>query len=295
MRTMFVFALVALMAGAAFAQRPNRPRGERGERTRPARPAAEKPALDPAMGVPGARYAALTPDKKTVVFTLHGDLWSMSAEGGRATRLTLHEAYDSRPIVTPDGKEIVFVSDRGGSYDLYVMPIDGGEPRRLTHHNATDVPNCFTKDGKNVLFTTTRAMGWSRGGVTDIWSVPLTGGTPVRVTFTGANSVTTPDNGETLYYVGGASDSKVQEYEGTGNDRLFVQRKDAPPEEILSFRGNSREPFVSSDGNRLYFTREVDGSFELFKCDNAAQSCEQVTKLGDDGMSGVAYAGVGPA
>src|SRR5690606_27327034 len=119
-RTTFVLALAFLLAGAAFAQRPsNRARG--GE----ARQAQEKPVLDPAMGIPGARFAALSPDKQSVVFALHGDLWSMPSSGGRATRLTLHPAYDSRPLITPDGKRIVFVSDREGSYDLYTMPIDG--------------------------------------------------------------------------------------------------------------------------------------------------------------------------
>ncbi len=249
-----------------------------------------KPVLDPAQGAPGARYPALTPDKQTVVFSLHGDLWSIPAAGGRATRLTLHDAYDSRPLVTPDGKQVVFVSDRAGSYDIWVMPIDGGTPRRLTHHFASDVPNAFTADGKNLLFTSTRAMGWSRGGSTEIWSVPLAGGTPTRVTFTGANSASTPDNGDTLYFVSGPSDAKVQEYQGTANDRLYVQRGSEPAEEILYFQGNSREPSVSRDGKRLHFTREVNGSFELFICDTTSQTCEQVTSLGEDGLSMVAFA-----
>ncbi len=284
MRTTFVFALALLLACAAFAQRPS----NRGGEARSAQ--QEKPVLDPKMGIPGARFAALSPDKQSVVFALHGDLWSMPSTGGRATRLTLHPAYDSRPLITPDGKRIVFVSDREGSYDLYTMPIDGGEPTRLTFHNATDVPSGFTRDSKNVLFTSTRAMGWNRGATTEVWSVPLTGGTPTRLTFTGGNSATTPDNGETLYYIAGASDSKVAEYEGTANDRLFVQRKDHPPEEILSYRGNSREPTISADGKRLHFTREVNGSFELFFCDVDAGTCEQITNLGENGISGMSFA-----
>ncbi|MBZ0137317.1 MAG: hypothetical protein K8I27_13205 [Planctomycetes bacterium] len=276
MRTMFLFALLAVVGGLVYAQRP-------------APQPKERPVLNPKDGLPGARFPSLAPDGKTVVFTLYGDLWSMPSDGGRATRLTLHEGYDTKPMVTPDGKEIVFVSDRSGSYDVWVMPIDGGQPKRLTHHNAGDIPTGFTSDGKSVLFSSRRNMGWNRGGSEDIYRVSLKGGTPTRLTFTGAGDATTPDDGDTLYFVSGASDFKVQEYEGTANDRLYRQIGENPPEEILGFRGNSREPRISADGNTLYFTREVNGSFELFRCDKNAQTCEQLTTLGDDGLSGVAF------
>src|SRR5690606_38699554 len=88
----------------------------------------------------------------------------------------------------------------------------------------------------------------------------------------------------------GASDPKVQEYQGTANDRLFRQVEGQAPEELLGYSGNSREPRISRDGKRLYFTREVNGSFELFVCDNHADTCEQITNLGDDGLSQVSFA-----
>ena len=127
MRTMLkfglVFALVASVAGLAFAQGRRAPQPNR----------SAKPVLDPKMGLPGSRFPSFSPDGKTVVYTLYGDLWSMPANGGRSMRLTLNDAYDTKPLVTPDGKEIVFVSDRSGSYDLWVMPIDGDRiyPRLL--------------------------------------------------------------------------------------------------------------------------------------------------------------------
>src|SRR5690606_8046260 len=126
-----------------------------------------------ANGAAGARFANLSPDKQTIVFGLYGDLWSMPVTGGRATRLTLHEGYDTKPLITPDGKQIVFVSDRSGSYDLWIMPIDGGQPRRLTFHNAGDIPTGFTADGKGVLFSSRRGMGWNRGGTDDVYMVPM--------------------------------------------------------------------------------------------------------------------------
>lgn len=282
MRFATLLALAALMAGGLYAQRAPRP-------AQPGQPAPARPVLDARDGVPGARFPALTPDGATVVFTLHGDIWSMPASGGRATRLTFNEAYDTRPIVSPDGKQIVFISDRAGSYDLWTMPIDGGQPRRLTFHAAAEVPTSFTADGKYVLFYTTRTMGWNRSGLYEVWRIPVTGGTPVQLTTTGGRDATSPDDGTTLYYVDGASDPKVQEYKGSANDRLYKQVLGHAPEHMLLFEGNSREPSISKDGKRLRFTREVDGSFELFVCDTEKNTCEQLTKLGEDGLSNVSF------
>ena len=77
----------------------------------------------------GLRFPTLTPDGKTVVFAWRGDIWRAPTAGGTATRLTIHEAQDTKPRVSPDGKWIAFSSERSGGYDVYVMSIDGGEPR----------------------------------------------------------------------------------------------------------------------------------------------------------------------
>ena len=44
------------------------------------------------------RYPAISPDGKTIAFCYKGDIFLVSSEGGRATQLTTHPAYDSRPI-----------------------------------------------------------------------------------------------------------------------------------------------------------------------------------------------------
>ncbi len=49
------------------------------------------------------RYPAISPDGRTVVFSFQGDLWSVSADGGQAVRLTAHRAYDAHAVFSPDG------------------------------------------------------------------------------------------------------------------------------------------------------------------------------------------------
>ena len=54
-------------------------------------------------------------DGKTIVFDLLGDLYTIPIGGGSATRITSGSGFDGQPRFSPDGKSIVFVSDRSGS------------------------------------------------------------------------------------------------------------------------------------------------------------------------------------
>src|SRR6266581_4629006 len=80
----------------------------------------------------GMNFPAVSPDGKTLCFSYLGDLWTVPATGGTATRLTIHEAHDGYPHYSPDGRWIAFSSMREGNYDVYVMPANGGPARQLT-------------------------------------------------------------------------------------------------------------------------------------------------------------------
>ena len=74
----------------------------------------------------------VSPDGSTVVFDLLGDLYTVPMGGGTATRVTEGMGWDSMPAYSPDGDEIVFVSDRSGSENLWaVSPDEDDEDERL--------------------------------------------------------------------------------------------------------------------------------------------------------------------
>ena len=98
------------------------------------------------------RYPAISPDGKTIAFCYKGDIFLVSSEGGRATQLTTHPAYDSRPVWSPDGKTIAFTSARDEGLNLYTVPVSGGTPTRLTYYSGSEIPVCFTPDGKEILY-----------------------------------------------------------------------------------------------------------------------------------------------
>jgi Tol biopolymer transport system component len=94
----------------------------------------------------------VSPDGRSIVFELLGDIYTLPIDGGKATRITNGQMFDAQPHYSPDGKSIAFVSDRSQSDNLWIMNADGTNPRPLTRENDQRFQSpTFTTDGKYVL------------------------------------------------------------------------------------------------------------------------------------------------
>jgi len=78
-------------------------------------------------------YRFPTIHNNTVVFVSDDDLWTISADGGIARRLTSGLGSVSHPALSRDGKWLAFSGRDEGSLEVYVMPAEGGEAQRLTY------------------------------------------------------------------------------------------------------------------------------------------------------------------
>ena len=74
----------------------------------------------------------VSPDGRTVVFDLLGDLYTVPLAGGDATPLTEGMAYDAQPRYSPDGSQVVFVSDRDGAENLWRIDVATKATRQVT-------------------------------------------------------------------------------------------------------------------------------------------------------------------
>ncbi|MGH7501999.1 MAG: amidohydrolase family protein [Longimicrobiales bacterium] len=94
----------------------------------------------------------VSPDGRTIVFELLGDLYTLPIAGGTATRITDGQAYDMQPRYSPDGTKLVFVSDRNGSENLWLANADGSEARALTTTERDSYMSpVWTPDGQYVI------------------------------------------------------------------------------------------------------------------------------------------------
>jgi Tol biopolymer transport system component len=103
-----------------------------------------------------------------------GDLYLIDPATGDRKQLTADTRSNLDPMVTPDGRYIVFVSDRSGSPRIWRMNVDGSDPRELTHEQeAQDVT--VSPDSQWIAFT----LCFNK---CNVWTVSIDGGTPVELT-----------------------------------------------------------------------------------------------------------------
>ena len=116
----------------------------------------------------------VSPDGKTIVFELLGDIYTMPATGGTATRITSGPGFDSQPRWSPDGKRIVFLSDRSGAENVWLMDPDGTKSKALTKgtNNLYASPE-WTPDGNYIVVSRTSGV---LGSVYELWLIHKDGG-----------------------------------------------------------------------------------------------------------------------
>lgn len=81
------------------------------------------------------------------------NFWIMDESGKNETPLWKESGYDLQPVFTPDGRFIVFCSNRSGNFRLWRMDADGKNPVQLTDvTDGFDVRPNILPDGKTIIF-----------------------------------------------------------------------------------------------------------------------------------------------
>jgi len=114
------------------------------------RKGAEEPLAAPARDYQSPR---LSPDGRRVAVATDGHIWQYDLARETLTRFTFEGDLNNRPVWTPDGKRIGFVSNKEGPQNLYWQQADGsGGLERLTTSDDTQSPNSWTSDGQLLAF-----------------------------------------------------------------------------------------------------------------------------------------------
>ena len=114
----------------------------------------------------------ISPDGNTLVFDVLGDLYLLPASGGKAERMTSGMALDTQPRFSPDGKRIVFLSDRSGAENIWLLDVgkkitdvtqpgaDSGLVALTEGDDESYASPEWSPDGQNIIATRTSRFTW---------------------------------------------------------------------------------------------------------------------------------------
>lgn len=235
---------------------------------------------------------ALSPDGKTVAFAWQGDIWTVPVAGGEARRLTVYPADEGFPTWTPDGKSIVFQSNRYGNYDLFLMSADGSGLKRLTYDSSNEYPTAVSADGEVYGYSTQ----WGR---LDLFRVSIKGGDLIRLTghplemeFYASLS---PD-GKTMLYNsrGSAGNWRKPGHHGSSTTEVWSAKVGVPLTGIKQVTNNDTEDLFPTyiNENTALTVSNPDGQPNLYLLDLRNGKSAKVTQFKSGTLRSPSYSAV---
>ncbi len=181
------------------------------------------------------------------------DIWVKQLDGGPVSRVTFHDAQDSRPRWTPDGQSLVFISQRAGAMDLYVKPADGTGSAEILLDLDPDINEGVWSPDGTWLVIRTGGLASGAPGNRDIWgirpgidSVPL----PLVAAEWDEKALALSPDGKWLAY----------ESNESGTDEVYV--RPFPDTEAgkwqVSTNGGTA-PVWAHSGRELFYVKPPDG------------------------------------
>ena len=215
----------------------------------------------------------VSPDGRTLLFDVLGDLYTLPLEGGQARRIMGGLSFESQPVFSPDGKTIAFLTDRTGVENLWIADADGSNPRAVSKDTRTNdrpqimVSPRWTPDGQFIIVSKSRPpepgtfglFMYHRDGGTGVRIGPApptppgpdSDGPPPRPATNKMGAVTSPD-GRFIYYA-----QRNGTFTYNAQFPLWQvyrhDRETGDVSQVTNARGSAMRPLISPDGKFLVY------------------------------------------
>jgi tricorn protease len=228
-----------------------------------------------------------------IIFTYAGDLYTVSADGGIARKLTNHNGYEMFARFSPDGKSIAFTAQYDGNTEVYLMNSEGGVPKRLTFTatlNRDDVadrmgPNNMVfgwkHDNKNIIFRSRKKSFNDFNG--SLLTVNIDGSLPEELPVPrGGFCSFSPDDQKMAYNRIFREFRTWKRYRGGMADDIWIY--DFKTNKIENLTNNPAQDIIPMwYGNKIYFLSDRDENkrMNLYVIDLATRETKKLTDFTD--------------
>ncbi|HYA97981.1 MAG TPA: biopolymer transporter Tol, partial [Methylomirabilota bacterium] len=215
----------------------------------------------------------LSPSSHRAVISTHGEIFTIATDRGDVTRVTHSFWRDVRPVWSPDGKRIAFVSDQSGREEVWVCDVDGSGMKQLSDADTEKLSVTWLPDSKSVLYTAADHK---------LYVVPADGGGSRVLASSEAGNISQP---------GVAPDGKWVAYAKADRDfrqHVYLVQVAGGEERRLSddVLFSSYDPRFTPDGKKLIFLGGyVQGGSATLRDNSAALYSASLTREEKDPMS----------
>jgi Tol biopolymer transport system component len=218
----------------------------------------------------------VSPDGKTLVFDLLGDIYSIPASGGDAKLIHGGPALEYSPRFSPDGQKLLYFSDRVGADNLWVSNIDGSGARQITQETSSALTTLAWGPQGDCVVASKFGSDTSRYKASEIWLYHLDGGKGRLLVETPKNNmaVLEPElshDGRYLYYTENITAHQSSFVFADALQPIYaIKRRDlsnGKAEELVSGFGGATTAQISPDDGRIAFIRRVKAKTVLFVYD----------------------------
>jgi Tol biopolymer transport system component/C-terminal processing protease CtpA/Prc len=216
---------------------------------------------------------ALSPDHSEIAFVSGGDIWTVPASGGEARLLVSQPATESRPMYSPDGTRLAFISTRTGGGDIYVLELRSGDLKRITFDDVKSNLDAWSPDGKFLYFSSSRG---DIGSMSDLYKIPATGGAAIALSADRyadeSQAAPNPVNGTIAFLSGGMAASQwwrkghahIDETRFTLLTPAATAAGTPQYQPLLENHAKNLWPQWSPDGKNLFYMSDASGAENIW-------------------------------
>ena len=228
---------------------------------------------------------SVSPDRTEIAFVSGGDIWAAPVAGGEARLLLSHPANESRPLYSPDGARLAFMSNRTGGGDIYLLTFATGDVVRLTYDDGSEQLDAWSRDGQWLYFS---SASHDIAGMNDVFRINVAGGSPMVVAgdrYTNEYFASPSPDGTALAISARALASSQWWRNGRSHideAEVWIVRDiaNARPTYEPVTTGGAKEmwPLWSADGKSIYFVSDRSGAQNVWiKSVGSASPARQLT------------------